>query len=85
MSLHLYNLTLQKSGAILNAIHGNFSKPKAQEIIISRGKTLELLRPDENGRLHTILSVEIFGIIRSILPFRLTGMSYIYNLMNILI
>jgi len=29
------------------AIYGNFSSPKAQELVISRGKFLELLRPDE--------------------------------------
>ena len=41
------------------AVYGNFSAPKAQEIIVSRGKVLELLRPDETGRLQTILSTEV--------------------------
>lgn len=41
------------------AVYGNFSGPKAQEIILSRGKVLELLRPDDTGRLQTILSTEV--------------------------
>lgn len=41
------------------AVYGNFSGPKAQEIIVSRGKVLELLRPDDTGRLQTILSTEV--------------------------
>ncbi|XP_063828077.1 splicing factor 3B subunit 3 isoform X1 [Ostrinia nubilalis] len=72
--MYLYNLTLQGSTAITHAVHGNFSGTKQQEIIISRGKTLELLRPDPNtGKVHTLMKVEIFGIIRSMMSFRLTG------------
>ena len=52
---------------------GNFSAPKAQEILIARGKILELLRPDENGKVQSILSCEIFGLVRALIPFRLTG------------
>uniref|UniRef100_A0A4W6DGK1 Splicing factor 3B subunit 3 n=1 Tax=Lates calcarifer TaxID=8187 RepID=A0A4W6DGK1_LATCA len=45
-----------------------------QEIVVSRGKILELLRPDANtGKVHTLLTVEVFGIIRSLMAFRLTG------------
>jgi hypothetical protein len=54
-------------------VYGNFSAPKAQEIIVSRGKTLELLRPDDSGRLQTVYTVEMFACIRSLAPFRLTG------------
>lgn len=71
--MYLYNLTLQRSTGIVQAIYGNFSGPKAQEIVVTKGKTLELLRPDENGKVQTILSVEIFGVARSLIPFRLTG------------
>ncbi|CAK9294586.1 unnamed protein product [Gordionus sp. m RMFG-2023] len=72
--MHLYNLTLQKASGICIAVHGNFSGSKQQEIAISRGKILELLKPDLNtGKLHTLLSVEVFGVIRSMTPFRLTG------------
>ena len=46
--MHLYALTLQKPTAINKAIFGSFSGPKAQELIVARGRILELLRPDEN-------------------------------------
>ncbi|KAL8439041.1 hypothetical protein Efla_002450 [Eimeria flavescens] len=69
----LYHLTLQKPTAIVNAVHGNFSAPRAQEVIVSHGRTLELLRPDEEGKAHSICSTDVFGIIRSVAAFRLTG------------
>jgi len=69
--MHLYALTLQKATAITQAIYGNFSAPKAQEIVVARGKILELLRPDDTGKVQSILSWECFGIIRCIYPFRL--------------
>lgn len=72
--MFLYNLTLQRATGITHAVHGNFSGTKMQEIVVSRGKTLELLRPDSNtGKIHTLLAVEIFGVIRSLMSFRLTG------------
>jgi len=72
--MHLYNLTLQRATAITHAIFGNFSAPKVQEIVVARGKILELLRPNDfNGKVQTVLSMEMFGTIRSVVPFRLTG------------
>lgn len=65
-----------------SAIYGNFSGPKAQEIIVSRGKVLELLRPDENGKMQTICSTEVFGKIRAIMPFRLTDVGRTYIVMG---
>jgi splicing factor 3B subunit 3 len=42
---------------------------------VSKGKILELFRPDEaDGTLQFIYRQECFGIIRSIDAFRLTGM-----------
>lgn len=50
------------------------SGTKQQEIVVSRGKILELLRPDANtGKVHTLLTMEVFGIVRSLMAFRLTG------------
>jgi hypothetical protein len=46
--------------------------------MVSRGKVLELLRPDEGGKMQTILATEVFGAIRSLMPFRLTGASRDY-------
>lgn len=73
-NMYLYNLTLQRATGITHAIHGNFSGSKIQEILISHGKSLELVRPDPNtGKVHTLLQTEIFGVIRSMMSFRLTG------------
>lgn len=72
--MYLYNLTLQRATGINFAVHGSFAGAKTQEILISRGKSLELLRPDPNtGKVHTLLTVEVFGVIRSLMSFRLTG------------
>lgn len=72
--MFLFNLTLQRATGITCAVHGNFSGSKLQEIIVSRGKILELLRHDPNtGKIYPVLSVEVFGMIRSLMPFRLTG------------
>lgn len=80
MSLHkpspqvfLYNFTLQKPAGITASIYGNFSAPKAQEIVVARGQYLELLSPDDNGKVQTLVSTPVFGVIRSLAPFRLTG------------
>ena len=40
---------------------------------MSRGNLLELLRPDENGKVQIICSTNVFGVIRSLLPFSLAG------------
>ena len=71
--MYLYNLTLQQATGIVSAINGNFSGGKIQEIVVARGKILSLLRPDDLGKLQTLHSVEIFGCIRSLAQFRLTG------------
>jgi len=77
--MHLYNMTLQRATGITHAIHGSFCGTKNQEIAVSRGKVLELLRPDiSTGKIHTLVSVEVFGIIRSMMAFRLTGGSKDY-------
>ncbi|KAI8088902.1 CPSF A subunit region-domain-containing protein [Halteromyces radiatus] len=77
--MYLYNLTLNASTSINQAIHGNFSGTKQQEIVVARQTRLELLKPDTStGKLHTMLSHECFGLIRSIKPFRLTGASKDY-------
>ncbi|KAM7270665.1 hypothetical protein ACFE04_029879 [Oxalis oulophora] len=71
--MYLYNLTLQKATGVVTAINGNFTGGKAQEIVVARGKILDLLRPDENGKLQVVLSTDVFGSIRSIASFRLVG------------
>ncbi|CAN6237656.1 unnamed protein product [Urochloa humidicola] len=84
--MYLYSLTLQRATGAVCAVIGSFSgrdtkksaasgpAASTQEIAVARGRTLDLLRPDpETGRLRTLLSVDVFGAIRSLAPFRLTG------------
>ena len=72
--MHLYNLTLQPPTSVTQAIVGNFSGVRQQEIIISRGTRLELLRPDvQTGKITTVLAHDVFGSVRSLAAFRLTG------------
>ncbi|KAG0471556.1 hypothetical protein HPP92_016102 [Vanilla planifolia] len=71
--MYLYSLTLQQATGIVCAINGNFVGGKAQEIVVARGKSLDLLRPDEAGKIQTLHSVEVFGAIRCLAHFRLTG------------
>uniref|UniRef100_A0A0M3HRW1 Splicing factor 3B subunit 3 n=1 Tax=Ascaris lumbricoides TaxID=6252 RepID=A0A0M3HRW1_ASCLU len=78
--MHLYNLTLQGSSAINQAIHGSFcGLPKQQEVCVARGNLLQLLFCDpKTGKVHVMCSHNVFGIIRSLLAFRLTGGSKDY-------
>lgn len=39
---------------------------------------MELLRPDDTGKVQTVFTTEVFGCIRSLAPFRLTGASRDY-------
>ncbi|KAG7446535.1 uncharacterized protein BT62DRAFT_994128 [Guyanagaster necrorhizus] len=72
--MHLYNFTLQPPTAITQAIVGNFSGARQQEIIVSHGTRLELLRPDpQTGKVSTVIATDVFGSIRSLAAFRLTG------------
>ncbi|KAJ8615274.1 hypothetical protein MRB53_034646 [Persea americana] len=71
--MYLYSLTLQQPTGIVCAINGNFVGGKSQEIVVARGKVLDLLRPDDAGKIQTVHSVEIFGAVRSLAQFRLTG------------
>lgn len=72
--MYLYNFILQRATGITHAVHGCFAGTKQQEILLSKGKSLELVRPDPNtGKVHTLLQTEIFGVIRSLMSFRLTG------------
>ena len=42
--------------------------------MISRGKIIEILRPDPNtGKVFPLLAMEMFGVIRDLIAFKLTG------------
>ena len=73
--MHLYSLTLSKATAINQSVNGSFSAPGAEEIVVAKGKILQLLRVDETtGKLEAVCSHECFGIVRNIIAFRLLGM-----------
>ncbi|KAJ3280450.1 Splicing factor 3B subunit 3 [Borealophlyctis nickersoniae] len=77
--MFLYHLTLQPPTAITATAIGNFSGTKQQEIVVARNSVLDLLRHDPNtGKVQTLLSHEVFGVIRSLVAFRLTGGSKDY-------
>ncbi|CAK4081804.1 unnamed protein product [Aphanomyces euteiches] len=77
--MHLMNITLQEGGAITNAVYGNFCGTKSQDIVVSGGTSIRLLQtqtPSDTTslkQLQTIHSQEVFGVVRSLMPFRLTG------------
>ena len=84
--MHLYNLTLHKASAVQRVIYGrafftgltslgNFSSAKVEEFVISRGNILELWRPDDKGNINVVCSFEVYGLIRALQPFRLSGSS----------
>ncbi|KAK9480599.1 CPSF A subunit region-domain-containing protein [Lipomyces japonicus] len=75
-SMHLYSLTLLPPTAITASIIGQFSGERHQEIILARGTRLELYRTDAAaGRLTPVFSTDVFGIIRTIVAFRVAGSS----------
>lgn len=71
--MNILAVNLQRSGAITHAIYGNFTSPKAQEFVIAKGSFIELLRPDDTGKLITVCSTPLFSIIRSISTYRIHG------------
>ncbi|KAJ9450267.1 putative splicing factor 3B subunit 3 [Diplonema papillatum] len=79
MSLSLYNLTLEKGGAIQCCCYGSFSAAKQHEMVCGRGPYLELLRFDAaTAQLKSISMTHAFGTLRAIAPFRLYGASRDY-------
>ena len=73
--VHLYNLTLLPASSITQAVVGSFLGTRQQEICVVRGSSrLELLKLDkETGKITSLHATEVFGTIRSIAAFRLTG------------
>lgn len=74
--LHLYSVTLKAPTAFVQSIVGHFIGRSSQEIVVIRGSYLQLYRVDKtNERLISVLSYNLFGIIRSIASFRIAGSS----------
>lgn len=72
-SINFIALNLQKPSAINVAVYGNFSQAKAHEFVVAKGNMIELLRPDETGKMISVCSASVFAVVRSLLPFRLAG------------
>ena len=73
--MYLYSLTLNQATCINKSIYGSFTAPKRDELVLAKGKLLELYRTDEEtGKMSLVYRTEVFGLIRSIIPFRLLGM-----------
>ncbi|KAI9766913.1 MAG: pre-mRNA-splicing factor rse1 [Geoglossum simile] len=78
-SMFMYSLTIQSPSAITQAILGQFAGTKEQQIVTASGSRITLLRPDPHlGKVSTILSHDVFGIIRTLAAFRLAGSSKDY-------
>jgi len=78
--MYLYNLTLKQPTMVTHAVVGQFSGKREDhkkglfEVALAKGRILEILKPDEStGKLITLISVNVFGLIRSMAAFRLTG------------
>lgn len=72
--MFMYSLTIQPPSNIVQAVLGQFAGTKEQLIITGAGSRLTLSRPDPaQGKVVSILSHDVFGIIRSLAAFRLAG------------
>ncbi|KJZ74098.1 Pre-mRNA-splicing factor RSE1 [Hirsutella minnesotensis 3608] len=73
-NMFLYSLTIQPPSHIVQAVLGQFGGTREQLIVTATGSQLTLLRPDANlGKVNTVLTHDVFGIIRSLAAFRVTG------------
>ncbi|KAI1914056.1 pre-mRNA-splicing factor rse1 [Ophidiomyces ophidiicola] len=78
-SMFMYSLTIQPPTAITQAIIGQFSGIKEQQIVTASGSKLSIHEPDSHqGKIRTLYSQDVFGIIRSLAAFRLAGSSKDY-------
>ena len=72
--MFMYSLTIQPPSSITQAILGQFAGTKEQQIVTASGSRLTIHRPDpQQGKITTILSQDVFGIIRTLAAFRLAG------------
>ena len=73
-SMFMYSLTIQPPTSVAQAILGQFAGTKEQQIVTASGARLTIHRPDPTqGKISTILSQDVFGIIRTLAAFRLAG------------
>ena len=72
--MFMLSLTIQPPTSVTQAILGQFAGTKEQQIVTASGSRLTIHRPDPSkSTISTILSQDVFGIIRTIAAFRLPG------------
>ena len=72
--MFMYSLTIQPPTSVTQAILGQFAGTKEQQIVTAAGSRLTIHRPDPTqAKVYPILSQDVFGIIRTLAPFRLAG------------
>ncbi|KAL7283572.1 hypothetical protein ACG7TL_003007 [Trametes sanguinea] len=82
--MHLYNLIVQSPTAIIQAVVGSCSGTRLQEVVVSRGTRLELVRLDsQTGKLSTVIASDVFVSIHCLATFRITEVLYIRILADI--
>ncbi|KAL8746192.1 MAG: hypothetical protein Q9190_001745 [Brigantiaea leucoxantha] len=73
-SMFMYSLTIQPPTSVTQAILGQFAGSKEQQIVTASGSRLTIHKPDATqGKISTLLSQEVFGVIRTLASFRLAG------------
>lgn len=74
--MFMYALTVQPPSSVTQAVLGQFAGTKEQQIVTASGSRLTLHRPDPSqGKIFTVLTHDVFGIIRTLAAFRLAGSS----------
>lgn len=72
--MFLYNLTLQRPTSIHLSVIGSFCASKRQELVVARGTFIEMYALDNaTGKLSLLFSQNVFGMVRSLLAFKLVG------------
>lgn len=75
-NMFLYSLTIQPPSHVVQVVLGQFGNTKEQLIVTAAGSQLTLLRPDPTvGKVHTVLTHDVFGIVRSLAACRVFGSS----------
>lgn len=77
--MFMYSLTLQPPSDITAAVLGQFAGTKEQQIVTASGSKLTIHRPDPTqGKITPLFTQDCFGIIRTLVAFRLAGSSKDY-------
>jgi splicing factor 3B subunit 3 len=73
--MHLLHFTQHQPSAITHAVYGSFTKPVTHELVLARGRLLELFSMTSEGALERVARVNCFAHVRGIATLRLAGQS----------